>query len=111
MTDAEIKKYIDYAINQTINAYKKCGLLKDSDSATYNDANEIIANYYKTGKAEANITYAIQGQRFDPYFRIIPLYYEQHRTIENIAEEMGVDTSTVVRNKKRLCLLIYADIV
>lgn len=111
MTDNEIKQYIDYAINKSISEFKKCGILKESESASYSDATEIIANYYKNGKKETNITYAIQGQRFDPYFKIIERYFEDGRTIESIAEEMGVDVSTVVRNKKRLCLQIYKDIM
>lgn len=111
MTDEEIKKYIDYTIRQSIAEYKKCGLLRDRDDITYADACEILASYYANGKKEASITYAIQGRRFDPYYRIIPLYYEQKKTIEFIAEALEVDVSTVVRNKKRLVLEIYNDIV
>lgn len=107
----EIKDYIDYAIRQSIAEYKRCGLLRDRDDVTYADACDIIASYYKGGKGEASMTYAIQGQRFDPYYRIIPLYFEDNKTIENIAEELGVDVSTVVRNKKRLCLAIYNEII
>lgn len=111
MNDQEIKAYIDLTIKKSIIAYKKSGILKESDNAVYADASEILASYYKGGKAEASITYAIQGQRFDPYFRIIPMYYEDKKTIEQIAEALGVDVSTVVRNKKRLCLAIYDEIV
>lgn len=107
----EIKEYIDYTIRQSVAEYKRCGLLRDREDVTYADASELIASYYKTGKKEASMTYAIQGQRFDPYFRIIPLYYEEKRTIESIAEELGVDVSTVVRNKKRLCLAVYNEII
>lgn len=107
----EIKEYIDYTIRQSVAEYKRCGLLRDREDVTYADASELIASYYKAGKKEASMTYAIQGQRFDPYFRIIPLYYEEKRTIESIAEELGVDVSTVVRNKKRLCLAVYKEII
>ena len=111
MTDEEVKKYIDLAVQKTIKEYKKNGILKEADGAAYADASEIIASYFKAGKNEASITYAIQGQRFDPYFRIISLFFEQGYTIEQIAEELGVDVSTVVRNKKRLCLAIYNEII
>ena len=111
VTDEEVKKYIDITVQRTIKEYKKNGILKESDNAVYADASEILASYYKGGKAEASITYAIQGQRFDPYFRIIPMYFEEGYTIEQVAEELGVDVSTVVRNKKRLCLAIYNEII
>lgn len=111
MTDEEIKAYIEYAVKNAIRELKKSGLMKGSDNAVYSDASEMLWNYYKTGKTETNLTYAIQGLRFDPYFRIIPLYFEERRTIEQIAEELGVDVSTVMRNKKRLCLSIYNEIV
>lgn len=111
MTDEEIKNYIDLAIKKSIDEYKKCGLLKQSENAVYSDISEILSKYFKEGAVEASITYAIQGLRFDPYFKIISMYYKDGKTIENIAEELGVDVSTVVRNKKRLCLEVYNEII
>lgn len=111
MTDNEIKAYIDIAIKRSIHEYKKSGLLKQSDNAVYSDASQILASYYAGGEKDAAVTYALQGLRFDPYFKIIALYYKQGRRVEDIAEELGVDISTVVRNKKRLCLEIYNEII
>lgn len=111
MTDDKVKELIDLTVKKSIEEYKKSGLLKESDNVCYSDASEIIASYYKSERNEASITYAIQGQRFDPYFRIIPMYFQENKTIEKISEELGVDISTVVRNKKRLCLAIYNDII
>lgn len=110
MTDEDIKKYIDMAVQKTIKEYKRNGILKESDAAVYADASEIISSYYRNGKTDASITYAIQGQRFDPYFRIITMYFEDGKTVEQIAEALGVDVSTVMRNKKRLSLAIYNEI-
>ena len=110
MTDAEIMKYIDKAVEKTVNEYKRQGLLKDFGDVTYGDACEVLSDYYNKEKANPTITYAIQTQRFDPYYRIIPRYFEDQATIEQIADEMGVDISTIVRNKKRLCLAIYNDL-
>lgn len=111
MTDDEIKAYIDEAIERSIKAYKKNGLLKGGAVAAYTDASEVLSSYFRNGKTDVQITYAIQTQRFDPYFRIISLYYEQGKTIEQIAELLEVDVSTVMRNKKRLCLAIYENII
>lgn len=111
MTDAEMLNYIDLAIQKTISEYKRSGLLRESRDVSYSDACEVLADYYANGKKDTRVTYAIQGQRFDPYFLIIPLFYEEKKTIESIAEKMGVDISTIVRNKKRLCLQIYDELV
>lgn len=110
MTEQEIKEYIDLTVKRSISEMKKNGLLKDAGNVLYEDASEILTNYYNSGKAEASITYAIQSLRFDPYYRIIPLYFERGYKLESIAEELGVDVSTIVRNKKRLCLDIYARV-
>ena len=73
MTDEDIKAYIDEAIERSIKAYKKNGLLKDEAVAAYTDASEVLRSYFRNGKTDVQITYAIQTQRFDPYFRIISL--------------------------------------
>ena len=110
LTDAEIKQYIDLAVAKSVEAYKKSGILNQSKSAAYNDASEILKSYFRDGKKDATVTYALQAQRFDPYFRIIRMYYEEGMTNEDIAGELEVDVSTVVRNKQRLCLLIYNEL-
>lgn len=110
MTDQEIREYINLTVKKSIIELKKNGLMKDTENVLYGDATEILTNYYTSGKTEASITYAIQSLRFDPYYRIIPLYFERGYKLESIAEELGVDVSTIVRNKKRLCLEIYSKI-
>ena len=111
MPDDEIKRIIDLAVKTSIAEYKKSGLLKDSDNVAYSDASEILTSFYQSNKTDSSVAYAIQGQRFDPYFKIITMYFQDKRTIESIAEELGVDVSTIVRNKKRLCLAIYNEII
>lgn len=111
MIDKEIQRIIELTVEKTIAGFKKSGLLKDSENVAYSDASAILSSYYKADKKEASITYAIRGIRFDPYARIIPMYYGEGKTLETIAEELGVDVSTVVRNKKRLCLAIYNEII
>lgn len=111
MTDEEVMRYIDITVKKTISEYRSNGLIKEMDSAAYTDASAILKDYYKNNKSDTSITYAIQGQRFDPYFCIISLYYEQGKTIEQIAEHLDVDVSTITRNKKRLCLAIYENII
>lgn len=111
MSEDEIKAYIDLAIKKAISEFKRAGMMKDSGGVVYAEASEVLSHYFATGKNEASVTYAIQSQRFDPYYNVILMYYEKGMTIEQIAEALQVDVSTVVRNKKRLCLAIYNDIM
>lgn len=111
MTDEQIKAYIDTAIRRTVEEYKRSGLLLEEKSVAYKDAAELLAVYYRNGEKDNSIKYAIQGLRFDPYFRIIGLYFGEGKTNEQIAAELDCDLSTVMRNKKRLCLKIYNEVV
>jgi len=111
MPDEEIRKIIDLAVKTSIAEYKKSGLLRDSDNIAYSDVSELLTGYYSSDKKDQTLSYAIAGQRFDPYFKIIPLYFESKKGIEEIAEELGVDRTTILRNKKRLCLAIYNEII
>lgn len=111
MTDEEVKAYIEMAVQRTVRELKKSGRMKQDDDAVYDDMKEILADYYSKGKTDAKITYAIYGKRFDPYYSIIIDYYEKGLTLAAIAEKMGVDVSTVGRNKRRLCLEIYNEII
>ena len=106
MTDEEVRR----VVRETVQEIKKQGLLNNCEDAIYRDVSEILRNHYQTEPIDQVVEYAIQSLRFDPYFRIIPMYYEQKETIENIAELLNVDVSTVIRNKKRLCLKIYEEI-
>lgn len=110
MKDETIKKYIDMAVKRTIEELKKNGMIKEIDAAAYGDASEMLKTYFSGEDKDASIAYAIQALRFDPYYRIISMYYEEKRTLEEIADVLGVDVSTVVRNKKRLCMAIYDNV-
>ena len=110
---AEIEAIIDLAIKKSISEYKRSGLLKESNDIIYEDVSIILTNYYggNLGKEQAEtVRKALEESRRNMYFEIIPQYYQQAKTIETIAEYFGVDVSTIVRNKKRLCIEIYAKI-
>ena len=115
MTDEELKVMVEQTIHKTFKETLKYlndrKMLKEPEDVVYGDAVELITNYYKNGKTNQDITYAIQGLRFDPYFKIIPMYFEEGQKIECIAEALKVDVRTVTRNKKRLCIAIYHEVV
>lgn len=46
----------------------------------------------------------------DPYTDIIYLHYCNKQTIEQIAEEMSKDVSTIKRNKKRIIIKMYEEL-
>ena len=100
MTDEErreIKEYIDEAVQKAVNAIRK-------DDAKYAHVSDRLFRYYKEGMMDAEVTMALIEVSSSAYFDIIPLYFRDKLTIEAIAEEMGINTSTVVRNKKKICL-------
>lgn len=111
MTDEEIKSLIKQTVKESVAEYKRSGLLDDGEGACYSDACELLQAYYDGGKKDVRISYAVQSVRFDPYFRILEMYFERREKIETIARDMRVDVSTVTRNKKRLCLEIYKDLI
>ena len=111
MPEEEIKRIIDLAVKTSIAEYNKSGLLKDSDNVAYSDACTLLNSFYASDGKDTALAYAIQGQRFDPYYKIIPMYFQEKKTIEAIADELNVDVSTIVRNKKRLCLAIYNEFI
>lgn len=106
----EIERYIDMAVKKSIDAYKKSGLLKDSSSTAYAEVSVILTRYYEDGMKDAAVRSAIDCLVDDLYFSVIPMYYQERMTIEGIADQFGVDISTIVRNKKRLCMEIYASL-
>ena len=110
MTDKEIMQYIDKAVEKTVTALKKNGALKDSKYMMYNEVSYMLTAYYQNGERVPRIDDAIQNVSGDKYFDIIPKYYGNGQSVESIAAEMNVDISTIVRNKKRLCMEIYVSL-
>ena len=77
MTDNEVKSCINAAVRAAIIELKNNGLIKEGDGVIYQDAIELITGYYKDGQTDAAIKYAIHGLRFDPYYQIIQLYFDE----------------------------------
>lgn len=111
MTEAKMLKYIDMAVERTLEALRRKGALKDMDDVMYANISYALADYYNSGESVERITKALDTVKYDEYFEIIPMYYGDGMKIDDIAHRMGKDTSTIVRNKKRLCLLIYTLLI
>jgi DNA-directed RNA polymerase specialized sigma subunit len=88
------------AIDKTINLLYKYEQLKLSDQPS-------------TLKRVAQVDVALEQIRDDPFYEIIPLYYFEKETRENIAEYFNVSEKTVTRNRKRLirqmAVILFSD--
>lgn len=91
----------------TIHELKKSHMLRNESEAIHNDVSNKLYKYYRDGETNETIKSILKDIDDDIYINIIPLYYKNTYTIEKIAEMLNVDVSTVVRNKKRICLSIY----
>lgn len=111
MTENDIIKYIDMVVEKTVATLKNNGMLKEPDERNYADISYILTDYYQNGQNVPKIERALNSVKGDDYFEIIPYYYGDGMKIDSIAKVMGVDTSTIVRNKKRLCMLIYTSMI
>ena len=102
MTETEIKKIVNVTVNQLL----KDNMLKYSDSVIYDKMSESLRGYYSEGSNEL-LRLALDIVRTDPYYELLELYYRDNMTLEQIAEARYLDISTVVRNKKRLCIKLF----
>lgn len=100
-------------VQETVAELKKTGFLRPPDKKAYKDTARKLYGYFDALKADTaeiddDITAVMAMLRDDPYFKLLRLYFSQHKTVEQIAEIMHCDPSTVARNKKRLVLKIHS---
>ena len=111
MIDEAIREVIDETVNATVLKMKMVGLVKDNTKSAFQKTEEILRNYptFKkikdqpyTVKLVKQIEEALEEIRDDPYYDIIPMYYFEGETRENIALTLETTVRTVARNKRRL---------
>lgn len=108
--NAKDREFVQEIIRMTIAELQRAGMLKDTRDASYAEANDLLKRYYSRGEKDADVAAALARLDGDPYQKIIPLYYGYGYTIDEIAEDFGVETSTISRNKKRLCIEVLKHI-
>lgn len=106
MTREEIKQ----VVNECLNELERRRIIKDMRAVVYEEMNGRLFSYYQGGAKDPEITAAIDSLDGDLYLGILPYYFRDRYTIEQIAELMTVDVSTIVRNKKRLCISLYIEL-
>lgn len=97
-------------VKETINEMLKESMVKYSDKIVYDEINKRLNDYFKNNSEDQNLKVAVDKVRNDKYYPIIELYYRDYMNIEYISEHLGIDTSTVVRHKKRLCMEIFKNL-
>ena len=111
MIDEAIREVIDETVNATVRNMKMVGLVKDNTKTAFQKTEEILRNYptFKkikdqpyTVKLVKQIEEALEEIRDDPYYDIIPMYYFEDETRENISLTLETTVRTVARNKRRL---------
>lgn len=105
-SEFDLQSLVRTVVRETINELQKRGLIEDDTTLRYREASRILKKYY-TKETDQNVWKALCVVSYDPYYTIIPQYYQRNYTIEKIAEILNVEPSTVSRNKKRLCIEFY----
>lgn len=101
-----IKSIVSQTVDETIRQLKTAGLLKDATDVAYHEITARLRQYYRDGETDPEVTEALAKLKEDEYFNVLPLFFRYGYTIEAIAETLGVDSSTIVRNKKRISLKV-----
>lgn len=100
------KEEIKEIVRETIEELTAQGRLVDDDMS-YRYMSKKLFEYFKTGMKDENITKSLQEIDSDRWSVIIGLYYRDCLNVNEVAECMYCDVSTIVRNKKRLVMTIF----
>lgn len=106
MKEKDVKATISEILSQMYDS----GLLPRAGDAEYLQIRRRLHEYYNTGETDQTIREAIAQLSGDQWINIVPLTYRDKMTIEEIAELMDAERSTISRNKRRLCLEIFKRI-
>lgn len=111
MHDYDIEKIINDTVNTTVLKLKMAGLMRDDKKTAYQKTEELLKNYKTfqkitdqpyTVKLVKEIEDALEEITDDLYYDIIPMYYFEGKTREDVAEYFDTTVTTISRNKSRL---------
>lgn len=91
----------------TLDELAQRNMLKDPYQDILRIVDKDLRDYFNNKGDGNGVSYALHQILDDPYIDLIYLHYRDERTIEDIAEYYDKDTSTILRNKKRLVKSIY----
>ena len=103
MTDDEIRKIVSETIDELLTVDIEPS---DDDDFNYLCMSAKLKTHYHN-KPDEDIIRALNEIKNDPYYHIIPEFYDAGHLIQHIAIDRKCDRATIVRNKKRLVLELY----
>lgn len=103
MKEQEIREIVGITIEELLKRHA----LKEPYERIKGTVEARLKRYYQDGDADEGISYALSKLQDDEYIDIFYLQYGNNAALEQIAEIMKRDVSTITRNKKRLIIEIY----
>lgn len=101
MSRDEIREVVRATIEELL-----VGGLIETNYSLIKKAVEPLLRSYFTG-SDNTLSKPLQTLSADPYIDVILYYYRDGMTLEEIAEELDKDTSTISRHRQRLLTNIY----
>lgn len=103
MTPEEIREIVKI----TLDELTQRKLIKVDYQIVLKSMEQKIKDFFNSRGDGNGVSYALKMLMKDDYIDIIFLQYRDGFTLEKIAEQMGVEIRTVMRNKKRLIIKMY----
>lgn len=103
-----ITEIVAGTVRETIKQLRKSGMMRSWNDGAYQEIGSRLASYYRgTEDKEMDAALDRLAAEEPDYFGILPEYYREKTKIEDIGPLIGCDRSTVLRQKKRLCLRLF----
>lgn len=103
MTPEEIKEIVKITLDELIQRE----IIKDNYQNILRIVERKLKDFFNNRGDGNNIGYVLRQLANDTYIDVLLFHYRDGKTLEAIAETMGVHVSTVKRNKQRLIIKIY----
>lgn len=116
-----IEEIIERTVEKTIARMTVAGVIKVDQKPVTQKTVDLLERYEQlklsdqpfSKKVVAQIDTALDQIRKDPFFSIIPMFYFEKVSREDIAFHFGVNEKTITRNRKRLVrqisVMLFSD--
>lgn len=104
MTENQVREIVRLTLSELLDIND---IQKDTYRHVLTKVNPKLYDFFNNRSDDRRVAKALNKLSDDPYIDIIYLYYRDEMSMEDIAEVLEKDYSTVMRNKKRLILKVY----
>lgn len=116
-----VEEIIERTVEKTIARMTVAGVIKVDQKPVTQKTVDLLERYEQlklsdqpfSKKVVAQIDTALDQIRKDPFFSIIPMFYFEKVSREDIAFHFGVNEKTITRNRKRLVrqmsVMLFSD--